>query len=102
MSAWCAIGHSAAASNGGIVQYALRGGGFSAGVLGMTWQKFGGANPAFEPPETPAPTSCPFCLSKDVSTKSIVTRNDAYWRCGGCGQIWNPSRTSARKGHWHA
>ena len=35
---------------------------------------------------------CPFCGSGDLTTTSKESPDAAYWRCRGCGQIWNPSR----------
>ena len=47
-------------------------------------------------PPSPAvgPTlpSCPFCRSLRVTTTSKLVSDATYWRCHGCGQIWNPSR----------
>jgi len=39
-----------------------------------------------------APTSCPFCRSKDLRTAAKVVDESTYWRCIGCGEIWNPGR----------
>ena len=39
-----------------------------------------------------APTYCPFCRSKDLRTASKVIDESTYWRCLGCGEIWNPGR----------
>ena len=39
-----------------------------------------------------APTSCPFCRSKDLRTAAKVIDESTYWRCIGCGEIWNPGR----------
>jgi transposase-like protein len=49
---------------------------------------------------TPAPAVCPFCQSGQVSTTSKSADIDAYWRCGGCGQIWNPSRLVPPRYGW--
>jgi len=49
--------------------------------------------PASEPkPDVSAPTFCPFCRSKDLGTASKVINESTYWRCKGCGEIWNPGR----------
>lgn len=45
--------------------------------------------PAVPPP---APKACPFCASAQVATASKAVNDNTYWRCRGCGQIWNPSR----------
>jgi hypothetical protein len=39
-----------------------------------------------------APTHCPFCRSKDLRTAAKVINESTYWRCIGCGEIWNPGR----------
>jgi len=40
-------------------------------------------------PEKP---SCPFCRSANVSTSSKAVTDFTYWRCHGCGEIWNQAR----------
>ena len=42
-------------------------------------------------PEAPPPV-CPFCQSAVVTTTSKSITETTYWRCGWCGQIWNPAR----------
>jgi predicted Zn finger-like uncharacterized protein len=43
--------------------------------------------------QTPsAPTACPACRSTKVVTTSKVAALDSYWRCMGCGEVWNVSR----------
>jgi transposase-like protein len=49
-------------------------------------------------PAAIGPSVCPFCKSGQVSTKSKSSSNDAYWRCGGCGQMWNPTRMKLSRG----
>ena len=44
------------------------------------------------PTVTPAPATCPFCKSAAVVTTSKTVSLATYWRCGGCGQVWNPAR----------
>jgi transposase-like protein len=39
-----------------------------------------------------ATVNCPFCRSAEIATTSKSYKDDAYWRCRGCGQIWNPTR----------
>jgi ribosomal protein L37AE/L43A len=46
--------------------------------------------------ESPPPV-CPFCQSLVVSTTSKSITETTYWRCGTCGQIWNPSRLVAQR-----
>jgi len=41
---------------------------------------------------TVAPQACPFCNSVDVTTTCKTVDVSTYWRCGGCGQIWNIGR----------
>jgi hypothetical protein len=38
------------------------------------------------------PLQCPFCSSTHVITTSKLVDTATYWRCQGCGQVWNPSR----------
>jgi transposase-like protein len=38
------------------------------------------------------PTHCPKCRSKAVTTVSKVVSAESYWRCGGCGEVWNAGR----------
>jgi transposase-like protein len=40
----------------------------------------------------PPPTICPFCRSHEISTTSKNPDTASYWRCGGCGEIWNVER----------
>ena len=49
---------------------------------------------ALSPREEPGlkPESCPSCGSKAVGTLAKVITTDTYWRCQGCGEIWNPAR----------
>ena len=43
-------------------------------------------------PQAPAtPSTCPFCKSTRVTTSKVIS-DATYWRCHGCGQIWNPAR----------
>ena len=52
-------------------------------------------------PTAPAVSSCPFCRSSQITTTSkSATGNDVYWRCSGCGEIWNPSRLETQRGGW--
>jgi len=43
-------------------------------------------------PEKPL---CPFCRSAQVSTSSKSVTERTYWRCSGCGEIWNQTRLQA-------
>jgi hypothetical protein len=40
------------------------------------------------------PEACPACGSRAVGTLAKVITVDTYWRCQGCGEIWNPARVS--------
>jgi transposase-like protein len=39
-----------------------------------------------------AVTACPFCASDRVTTTNTTLTTSTYWRCHGCGEIWNPAR----------
>jgi ribosomal protein L37AE/L43A len=47
-----------------------------------------------------APIRCPVCRSQDVSTTGKPGAVDAYWRCGGCGEVWNVGRHRAGARHY--
>jgi predicted Zn finger-like uncharacterized protein len=38
------------------------------------------------------PAHCPACRSQEITTASKVVNDAAYWRCSGCGEVWNVSR----------
>ena len=38
---------------------------------------------------------CPVCRSEQVSTTSKTVTDATYWRCHGCGEIWNQSRLTS-------
>jgi len=54
-----------------------------------------------EPEAPPAPTACPFCRSPRIMTTGAKADASSYWRCEGCGQVWNVGRLrpSNRQGH---
>jgi transposase-like protein len=54
-----------------------------------------------EPEAPPAPTTCPFCRSPRIMTTGAKADASSYWRCEGCGQVWNVGRLrpSNRQGH---
>ena len=52
---------------------------------------------AMPKPVSQKPTACPFCKSDVISTTSKAIDDNTYWRCGGCGQIWNQSRLLVRR-----
>jgi transposase-like protein len=41
--------------------------------------------------ETP-PAVCPACRSSSITTTARTVDEHTYWRCDGCGEIWNASR----------
>jgi transposase-like protein len=45
-----------------------------------------------EPEAPPAPTTCPFCRSPRITTTAGKADASSYWRCEGCGQVWNVAR----------
>ena len=47
------------------------------------------------------PTRCPSCRSDEISTTSRNPDVNAYWRCAGCGEVWNVARRqSAASGRY--
>jgi transposase-like protein len=46
---------------------------------------------------TPRP-GCPACRSLDVTTTSKTVDAESYWRCLGCGNVWNVRRQQAGSG----
>jgi len=42
------------------------------------------------------PTACPACRSLAISTTARKPDENTYWRCGGCGEIWNAARRESR------
>jgi transposase-like protein len=52
-----------------------------------------------QPIRIPPPTSCPFCRSHQISTTSKNPDTASYWRCGGCGEIWNVERLQQASRH---
>jgi transposase-like protein len=48
-------------------------------------------------PTTVAPSRCPFCGSSAISTAAKRVDASAYWRCGGCGEMWNVGRLNEAK-----
>jgi transposase-like protein len=42
-----------------------------------------------------APTACPVCKSKDLTTTSKNVTSATYWRCTACGEVWNVERLEA-------
>ena len=48
-----------------------------------------------EPEPIPAPTRCPACQSGAISTAAVRPDENTYWRCDGCGEVWNAGRRRA-------
>jgi transposase-like protein len=44
------------------------------------------------------PTVCPACQSAAIATTTRNPDENAYWRCSGCGEIWNAARRAASSG----
>ena len=44
------------------------------------------------------PTVCPACRSAEIATTARKPDEHAYWRCSGCGEIWNAARRAASSG----
>jgi hypothetical protein len=42
-----------------------------------------------------APTACPACQSGAITTTARHPDENTYWRCKGCGEIWNAARWAA-------
>ncbi len=49
---------------------------------------------AVTPPVDGRPTRCPACSSSDISTRARTPDSSSYWRCDGCGEVWNAARSS--------
>ena len=45
-----------------------------------------------------APTVCPACKSAAIATTARNPDENAYWRCSGCGEVWNAARRAASSG----
>ena len=43
-------------------------------------------------PSSALPKSCPKCQSTSIATTAKRPVAESYWRCEGCGEIWNNSR----------
>ncbi len=59
--------------------------------------------PAAAAVEATPPAVCPACKSSAITTTSRKRDENAYWRCGGCGEIWNAARrgsTPSRDQRW--
>ena len=45
--------------------------------------------------EPKAPSACPACGSRDMTTTSKAVTVESYWRCVSCGEVWNQTRREA-------
>lgn len=53
----------------------------------------GGSGSAPVPAESERlPTTCPTCKSSSIVTAAKSPNADSYWRCTGCGEMWNEGR----------
>jgi predicted Zn finger-like uncharacterized protein len=43
------------------------------------------------------PESCPICHSSSIVTTAKVPDADSYWRCTGCGEVWNDARRDSSR-----
>jgi ribosomal protein L37AE/L43A len=57
--------------------------------------------PRLAPMPPTAPTACPFCQARSITSASEKIDASTYWRCETCGQMWNVGRlqTSNRYGY---
>jgi predicted Zn finger-like uncharacterized protein len=46
------------------------------------------------------PTRCPACQSVAITSTAKVPNASSYWRCEGCGEVWNVSRRSDPVDSW--
>jgi transposase-like protein len=62
------------------------------------YNPYNDATPATPPASTHTlPTRCPSCRSLAISTSARAPDEHAYWRCGGCGEVWNATRRDAAR-----
>lgn len=56
--------------------------------------------PPIEPGAGPvvAPSVCPTCRGRSISTTSKVATIESYWRCADCGEVWNDARRGEVRG----
>jgi transposase-like protein len=38
------------------------------------------------------PSACPACASTSIRTNAKAPDANSYWRCEGCGEVWNAAR----------
>ena len=48
----------------------------------------------------PKPVTCPFCGSSKIKTTNEQADTSSYWRCEGCGEMWNVGRLRASQGRY--
>jgi len=54
------------------------------------WNRAADRSPATLP--TTIPTACPACQSRAITTTGRQADENTYWRCAGCGEVWNAAR----------
>lgn len=59
-------------------------------------------NETIAPSPVIVPSQCPKCRSLEVTTVSKVVTAESYWRCGGCGEVWNAGRRRETSGYTRA
>jgi len=52
----------------------------------------GGADRSRQTGAPNLPTDCPACQSIAITTTARHPDENSYWRCSGCGEVWNASR----------
>jgi len=57
-----------------------------------------GAPRALPKTDTSVPSACPACQSKSIATTTKAPDESSYWRCAGCGEVWNVSRRRTVRG----
>jgi transposase-like protein len=48
------------------------------------------------------PVACPACQSRSITTTARTPDQNSYWRCDGCGEVWNASRRDVRRHGAHS
>jgi len=64
----------------------------------MNYYDYPNGNAPKSPVAEPAapPRVCPACKSSVITTTMRKRDENAYWRCGGCGEIWNAARRGSQ------
>ena len=58
-------------------------------------------NPRDEVKDAPPapPTNCPSCRGRNLTTTAKAIDKNTYWRCLGCGEVWNLARRQSDRSH---